>query len=91
MFDVPRRLHLSDTDKAPLLLRLARYGDFGTRAQHGAPLQFEYEPCHHNLRDSITLRRASVNPPPRAPEPTDQKPSDQHPVYRDVLQQSKLG
>ena len=67
MFDVPRRLQLSDTDKAPLLLRLAKYGDFGTRAQHGVPLQFEYEPCHHNLRDSITLRRAGVNPPPGAP------------------------
>ncbi len=62
-----RKYGLSGTDKARLLLRLAKYGDFGTRAQHAVPLQFEREPCQHHLRDSVTLRRAGVKSP--APRP----------------------
>ena len=45
------------------LLRLAKYGDFGTRAQHAVPLQSEHEPSHHNLRDSVSSAEFKQNRP----------------------------
>ena len=42
------------TEQEVVLLRLAKYSDFGTRAQHTVLLQFEHGPCHHNVRDSVT-------------------------------------
>ncbi len=44
-------------------MRLAKYGDFGTRAQHAVPLQFEHEPSHHNLRDSVSSAEFKQNRP----------------------------